>query len=638
MEIYKPVCYNMRHGNTRDPYKEPYATRMSRKFSKIDMQRPITLKEDEIAAAVIAAEELTKNWGLLGRIMGAYEPVIRKRWPKKIQVYPKIPKEHAPEFDNLRARWTDAPLNSNGYQRSMETPYINLEDLTQGMFLPLFLSSRGRYSPHLFVHADFYAMHFGLNMWEIPEPKIYDGLKPWKRAVIFKNPDSGKYIEFLESEERSHEAYASGLGFPPGKAIVILRAQVFTYQFLVKCCSAILHDIPTLLDDNHNFNIVPEPEHISPSYSQRLSTVFSVTESLYRPPSQIDFQRIEDLLETRRAAAEDHLWSLREDPSYFAEMLDAAGERHCHSSEEDSKGFEVFNILEYACVSLLIWNNLRDDFRHWRNLERKYSAEIASDRQPPSEYESVFVCFWENLDRASEYLRMDNLRREILFSKAFQDSLVKDILLDYSVTIRGDIKAGAQDKLFFILYELSQNEAILYCSLPDLVDQLERYLLANQTEKDRITTLGSSILADIGIVASISRDLYLYQPWASAVNQKLKADDGTIKAITASKWERTMDVFENLENQAVDELTKLIESPNCFYYPAEQRRNAATNHRMRQAEELLDKVWDHLDQAYLEASEKTTLSRALRDLITNKRKFIRTPEWVETAPKVKKSG
>ncbi|TGO37745.1 hypothetical protein BHYA_0090g00350 [Botrytis hyacinthi] len=646
MEIYKPVSYNMRRDNPRKSVEELYTTRMSRMFAKIDMQRPITLKEDEIAAAILNAEALTKTWSLLRKILGAYEPVIRKRWPKKSkvkraqllrEVYPEIPKQHAPEFDNLRARWTDAPVKSNGYQKSMETPYINLEDLIQGMFLPLFLNSRGRYSPHLFVHADLYAMHFGLNMWEIPEPKIYDGLTPWKRAVIFKNPDSGKYIEFLESKERSDEAYASGLGFPPGKAMVVLRAQVFTYQFLVKCCSVILHDIPTLLDDNHDFNTVTEPEHISPSSSQRLSLLFSATESLYRPPSQIDFQRIEDLLETRRAAAEDHLWSLREDPSYFAEMLDAQGKDDCFSSDEDAKGLQVLVILEYACISLLLWNNLRDDCRHWRNLEKKYSGEIASDRQLPSEYERAFVCFWDNLGRASDYLRMDTLRREIVFSNTFQASVLQDILLDYSVAILGDIKAGAQDKLFFILYELSQNEAILYCSLPDLFDELERYLLANPAEKDRITTLGQSILSDVGIVASIGRDLYLYQPWASTVNQQLKNDDGTIKACTDSKWKRTMDFFANLENQAIDELTKLVESPNCFHYPAERRRNAANNHRMRQAEELLDKVWDRIDQAYLEASGNTTLTSALQDLISSQRRLIRTPEWVETVPNIKQS-
>lgn len=646
MEIYKPVSYNMSHGKPKKPVEELYATRMSRKFAKIDMRRPITLKEDEIVAAMLKAEELTKNWSLLRKILGAYEPVIRKRWPKKSkvkraqllrEVYPEIPKQHAPEFDILRDRWNDIPLNSNGYQKFMETPYINLEDLTQGMFLPLFLNSRGRYSPHLFVHADLYAMHFGLNMWEIPEPKIYDGLTPWKRAVVFNNPDSGKYIEFLESKERSDEAYASGIGFPPGKAMVVLRAQIFTYQFLVKCCSAILHDIPTLLDDNHDFNTVTEPEHISPPSSQRLSLLFSATESLYRPPSQIDFQRIEDLLETRRAAAEDHLWSLREDPSYFAEMLDAQSKGDCFSSDKDAKGLEMLVILEYASVSLLLWNNLRDDFRHWRNLERKYSAEIASDRQLPSEYETAFVCFWDNLDRASNHLRLDILWREIVFSKAFQGSVFQDILLDYSIGIWGDIKAAAQDKLFFILYELSKNEAILYCSLPDLFDELERYLLANPAERDEITTLGSSILSDIGIIASISRDLYLYQPWASTVNQKLKTDDGTIKAITDSKWKPTTDLFGNLEKKALDEVSKLVESPNCFHYPAERRRNAANNQRMRQSEELLDKVWDRFDQAYLEASGKITLTSAVLDLISNQRRLIRTPEWVETAPKAKQS-
>ncbi|TGO47477.1 hypothetical protein BOTNAR_0523g00010 [Botryotinia narcissicola] len=619
---------------------------MSRMFAKIDMQRPITLKEDEIAAAILNAEELTKNWSLLRKILGAYEPVIRKRWPKKSkvkraqllrEVYPEIPKQHAPEFDNLRARWTGAPVNSNRNQKFMETPYINLEDLTQGIFLPLFLNSRGRYSPHLFVHADLYTMHFGLNMWEIPEPKIYDGLTPWKRAVVFKNPDSEKCIEFLESKERSDEAYASGLGFPPGKAMVVLRAQVFTYRFLVKCCSVILHDNPTLLDDNHDFNNVTEPEQISPSSSQRLSLLFSATESLYRPPSQIDFQRIEDLLETGRAAAEDHLWSLRGDPSYFAKMLDAQGKDNCFSSDENAKGLEMLVILEYACISLLLWNNLRDDFRHWRNLEKKYSEEITYDRQLPSEYEREFACFWDNLSRASNYLRMDILRREIVFSNTFQPSVLQDILLDYSYAIQGDIKAGAQDKLFFILYELSQNEAILYCSLPDLFDELERYLLANPAEKDRITNLGQSILSDVGIVASISRDLYLYQPWTSTVNQQLKTDDGTIKAITDTKWKRTMDVFANLETKAKDELAKLVESPNCFHYPAERRRNAANNHRMRQAEELLDKVWDCIDQAYLEASGNTTLTNAFKDLTSSQRRLIRTPKWAETASNFKQS-
>ncbi|KAK6611017.1 hypothetical protein H4I96_02615 [Botrytis cinerea] len=534
MDTYNPVGYNMEYASINNLDEDSYITRMSRIFAHIDMERPVTLKEDEIPTVILHTEEIKKNWGLLQKILCAYESIIRKRWLKKSKVkraqllkelYPEIPKQHAPDFENMRARWEGTPLNSKEDQKSMETPYLNLEDLTQGMFLPLFLNSRGRYSPHLFVHADIYAMHYGLNMWIIQEPKVYDGLAPWKSAAVFRNPDLGEYIEFLESKERSDEAYASGLGFSPPKAMLILRAQAFTYQFLVNCCSAILHDIPTLLDNNHDFNIVTEPEDISASSSQRLSTAFSAIESPYRPPSQIDFQRIEDLLEARLAAAEDHLWSLREDPSYFAEILAARDERHCYTSESDSKGFEVHNVLEYACISLLVWNNLLEDFRHWRRLEKKYSADIASDRQLPSEYERAF---------------------------------------------------------------------------------------------GRITTLSLSILSDIGIVASISRDLYLYQPWASTVTQKLKADDGTIKAITDSKWKRLMDLLKNLESLPIDEVTKLIDSPKLLSLPYRKT--------MRQAESLLDHT-----------SGKTTLAGALRDLISSERGLVRTPEWVEAAPKVKKS-
>ncbi|CCD51808.1 hypothetical protein BofuT4P10000090001 [Botrytis cinerea T4] len=646
MDTYNPVGYNMEYASINNLDEDSYITRMSRIFAHIDMERPVTLKEDEIPTVILHTEEIKKNWGLLQKILGAYESIIRKRWLKKSKVkraqllkelYPEIPKQHAPDFENMRARWEGTPLNSKEDQKSMETPYLNLEDLTQGMFLPLFLNSRGRYSPHLFVHADIYAMHYGLNMWIIQEPKVYDGLAPWKSAAVFRNPDLGEYIEFLESKERSDEAYASGLGFSPPKAMLILRAQAFTYQFLVNCCSAILHDIPTLLDNNHDFNIVTEPEDISASSSQRLSTAFSAIESPYRPPSQIDFQRIEDLLEARLAAAEDHLWSLREDPSYFAEILAARDERHCYTSKSDSKGFEVHNVLEYACISLLVWNNLLEDFRHWRRLEKKYSADIASDRQLPSEYERAFVCFWDNLARTSEFLRLENLRRDILFTKSFRAGVINDSLNYGAHIARSNVKYATQDKLFFILYELSQNEVILYCSLPDLVDELERYLLANPNERGRITTLSLSILSDIGIVASISRDLYLYQPWASTVTQKLKADDGTIKAITDSKWKRLMDLLKNLESLPIDEVTKLIDSPNFFHYPIERRPNAANNHRMRQAESLLDHVWDIINQSYLETSGKTTLAGALRDLISSERGLVRTPEWVEAAPKVKKS-
>lgn len=84
-------------------------------------------------------------------ILGAYEPIIRKRWAKKSKAqrieilkkaYPEIPTEHAPELAGLREGW-DSKETTEKRLEDRATPYINLEDLSQGIFLCLFLNSRG---------------------------------------------------------------------------------------------------------------------------------------------------------------------------------------------------------------------------------------------------------------------------------------------------------------------------------------------------------------------------------------------------------------------------------------------------------------------------------------------------------------
>ncbi|KAI9146934.1 hypothetical protein HJFPF1_12963 [Paramyrothecium foliicola] len=41
----------------------------------------------------------------------------------------------------------------------------------------------------------------------------------------------------------------------------------------------------------------------------------------YKAPVRLDVGRVETLLRAKAAAAEDHIWQLREDPTYFAETL-----------------------------------------------------------------------------------------------------------------------------------------------------------------------------------------------------------------------------------------------------------------------------------------------------------------------------
>ncbi|KAF7874822.1 hypothetical protein EAF04_001996 [Stromatinia cepivora] len=112
---------------------------------------------------------------------------------------------------------------------------------------------------------------------------------------------------------------------------------------------------------------------------------------------------------------------------------------------------------------------ISEDFRDLKNLERKYSTVITPEKSLPPEYERAFVCFWDNPGRASDNLRREDLRQEILFSKAFRSSLVRTGMED-SGDVRISFNNGSEYKLFAILFELSRNQSIMYCSPPDLVD------------------------------------------------------------------------------------------------------------------------------------------------------------------------
>ncbi|KAA8572578.1 hypothetical protein MFRU_003g02330 [Monilinia fructicola] len=638
------VGYNLRSSLPTSGVEQEFAIQMQEKAEEVEEDRPIHDKADLKTELFEEAEAVIDQWTSLGEILEAYEPIIRKRWAKKSKVkrrelilgiYPDIATMHAPEFDLLRLRW--ARVDISKLERPDEyylVPQINLEDLSQGMFLPLFLNSRGRNVPHQFAHTDHYAMRFGVNMLEVLEPIALDGSEPWKCAVIFTNLDSDYYLEFVESEPRLSEVLASGRGFTPARASLIISAQTVIYDFLLGCCVEILHDIPSLLDTNHDFHIVPEPEPIIATSSQRLDPLFAATEAPYRPPGQMDFQRIEELLEAACTAAQDHVWTLREDPSYIAEIFEGrAAHKEYYKHPKCTKTFQLMLFVECAYRSLLLWSSLREDFRTLKKLKQEYFLIITPEKQLPKEYEWAFLCFWDNLGRASDVLRRMELKQAVYFGPTFQNNYTGTEKEGNGICLIVD--TSIIDITFGILSEICQNRLLAYSSLPDILDEFERALVLAPAERNRLSIFESFLLSDIGILALITRELNLYQPWASTVDLLLNKHGETIKAITDSKWERVKQISDYLPRMPSGELRKLIIEPNCFDYPAQKRRSFANTQIMRKAEKRLDDVWDLINRYYLEVSGKATLVDAHQDLFPDQKELLRTPEWTEPLPKVR---
>lgn len=76
--------------------------------------------------------------------------------------------------------------------------------------------------------------------------------------------------------------------------------------------------------------IQPEPPAVS-TLETGLSLLATVAaEAPYRLPASLNLSRLKAIVAAKRSAAEDHIWSLREDPGYFA---DAALVRKEHRRE-----------------------------------------------------------------------------------------------------------------------------------------------------------------------------------------------------------------------------------------------------------------------------------------------------------------
>ncbi|KAF0329038.1 hypothetical protein GQ607_003706 [Colletotrichum asianum] len=229
---------------------------------------------------------------------------------------------HRPDFDAWRKQESSLAASRQGSTQDRDCfmwPYINQEDLLKPKTLLLLLNARGRHHPSHFAGADFDAMHLGcvtqrivavfLNCYVMILHGARDAREYGKLVAWEEHPDA---FEWMHTRRQ----------FMPGEGLLVLEAQERTLSFLVKCCELILHDIPSDTLTTDVFPVQPEPEFKNEQEADGFDSLAAMAaEAPYRLPARLDLDRIQSLLGTKVAAARDHIWSLREDPGYFAEQL-----------------------------------------------------------------------------------------------------------------------------------------------------------------------------------------------------------------------------------------------------------------------------------------------------------------------------
>jgi len=95
-------------------------------------------------------------------------------------------------------------------------------------------------------------------------------------------------------------------------------------------------------------------------------------ETSYRIPAHLDFTRLKAIAAAERNTTEDHLWALREDPSYFAEIM----QEHSEQRQEmllDTKGHTHPTLKEPG--QPLFWNRVLGN-----NVDQSYFGFATFDK------------------------------------------------------------------------------------------------------------------------------------------------------------------------------------------------------------------------------------------------------------------
>ncbi|PKY02469.1 hypothetical protein P168DRAFT_271735 [Aspergillus campestris IBT 28561] len=598
------------------------------------------------------ATQILSTWETLSKIVERHEERIQKRWRQKTQhkrrqilltAWPNMPEVHRPDF---------AAFKKGVREQAREAylwPYINLEDLRRPRPLLLFLNARARNPPHLFAQADFDALRLGRGSSVIRPPFLN------LHTMMFAGRTTPETYGELLAWDKNPEAMAwaiGGRGILPGPGLLILEIQQRLYEFLLECCYRIFHDIPreSIIVD---FPVQPEPTIKDEGDWQSLVAI--TADAPYRLPAQLDVRALEDVVDAKRSAAEDHLLALREDPGYFASVVDEYKE---HRSEMISDIYgsthptltpwpdRLFwnrvlqNVVAEAYVALETWDTLRTALAYLRRLLSKYQGQLSLTEDLPQDLYEAFVrtrYFLEQFTRGP----LDQLKVAVPASPPLRSLFARLPPIRGSTKMQvvyraNRLRSQSQDELLWVMETLwGSSLKVQQAGRKTLMDELDRLVQSDPKNKDLISGRVASIVSDLSVLSECLHQIELFQPWAATFEAGLTDETRKEYAGLVHGWGGFLVSFEG---------TSLgpLEAPGNlrFYYPVEKRRTRENVELMRSAEANLDAFWRAVDRHMPIKSGMTRQNATYRMLARLSGKLQRTPVWVEPErprPKTKPS-
>ncbi|KAI4678044.1 uncharacterized protein J4E88_006562 [Alternaria novae-zelandiae] len=512
-------------------------------------------------------------------------------------------------------------------------PFINLEDLSKPKCLLIFLNARGRNVPLAFAPTEELFCPLAAMSPCGTEPELE------KYMLQFSSDPSSALYGKVRPRTKAWDEYvpdSNGYEHCPRVSLQTLHIQQRILRFLVTCSKLVLHDHTE--DTLVRYPALDEPPYADLELRADVGhTTFAdaLVNAPYRSRRSIDLARLRGYFKASCEDAKDHIFALREDPSYFADVF-----------------------LDLSDHSVEMTHNEKGQV-HPDLGSTKFLMNIA--RQIVFEAYTMFA-IWQELcgivDKLTEAFhegagsndRFISLMSELAcrtqdFSKFLQHGLAISAVSAPNIRkffVRGDDSATDKAVQFWSLKKANLDEFSMiswfmyFLKEPDdnlkgtaTYHLLDKMATLMRTSKDAKALMSPRILKLFGRVFLIEECIMQCTVWYD-----IRQSYDFAKDVSHSHDEDFFRWAHHMQHCQLPVHT-INPSRGKLAYPIHKPRNRSNVRTMRTAEANLDRFWDCVDTFY---EEHTGVSQhgIIRQCILEGGQMQRTPPWEEplaTIPK-----
>ena len=579
---------------------------------------------------------------LLG-ILERYEETLRKRWGKKtgeqrrkvlLKAYPGIAASHRPDFAALRREGADQTTAGTRFRDFFLLPSINLEDLVKPKPLLMFLNARGRQDPDIFANADFNSIHLATTS---------QAIMPWYMSgytmLLLGQKSASTYGRLIpwDEDDTAFTKMSDGIGVQPGEGLLILEIQERKLSFLRSCAETILQDLP--LHDTA-IPVQPSPATLLTNgleNSEWPSLSKEILEAPYSIPDQYDVERLRFFVSAKLDEAVDHIWLLREDPSYFQDTVrDWSEHRQENILSVNGKAHPVLrsdafwervlsNVAVDAYLTLVAWDQLSKHVDQLNILRIQSLNSTQKDAPIPEEYQEALCHFSYFLDQMTKGPIL-HYKTGMPASPPLRGHFEREPQDPNTTKIVVASKNSSYTKGEYFLWTLEQllveDQVFLY-GLENLLDEIERMIRSTGQNRERVSSWIARVLSDLSLLAELRRQMGLLNP-GPAMTEALSNEE------KREEYSSRMELFSRIHEIFTKGMTLAGSgTPSTkFKYPSEKSPNAIITKQLQQAEHNLDKFWEEVDKQFVKRGGENLHSMV--GGILPQREIRRTPDWQET--------